>query len=340
MSTRTIRRSATRTAAVAGALAGAILLAGCASPVPSPAPDPAPSEAAPALTTDQMAEVRTAVGETLDQASATNDAALLPSRLAGPALTLRTSQLAVAAARGGDAGLVTQLPTEVQQDIITTTDSWPRQAYAVTVQPEDMQSPRLLAYDQATARDPYKLWAWVRLFPSATLPAFAGPVVGSEAVPPDDGTLLMSPADAVAQYADVLTLGAGSAYAGSFAEDPLRAWVASNATVQMAELTKAEGTMTMTFTPMPGEVRSVRTADGGAMVMAGLSALETRTIEEGGKIAPGSETEKALFGGSAATNKLNVGYTTMIAMYIPPMDAATGVQVLGMENVATSIATS
>lgn len=339
MSKRTTRRSATRTAAVAGALAGAILLAGCASPLPTASPDPTPTEAVPALTADQMAEVRTAVGATLDEAGAANDVAHLANRLAGPALSLRTSQLAVAAVRGNQ-DLITVLPTDVQQDIITTTDSWPRQAYAVTVQPEDLQSPRLLAYDQATARDPYKLWAWVRLFPSATLPTFAGPAVGSESVPLDDASLLVTPADAVAQYADVLNLGAGSAYAGSFADDPLRAWVANNATVQMAELSKAAGTMTMTFTPTPDEVRAVRTADGGAMVMAGLSALETRTIEEGGKIAPGSETEKALFGANETTNKLNVGYTTMVAMYIPPAGATTGVQVLGMENVATSVATS
>ncbi|QDW64061.1 hypothetical protein [Oerskovia sp. KBS0722] len=339
MSKRTPRRSATRTAAVAGVLAGAILLAGCASPVPTADPDPTPTEAVPALTSDQMAEVRTAVGTSLDEAAAANDAAQLGNRLAGPALSLRTSQLAVAAVRGNQ-DLVTKLPTDVQQDIITTTDSWPRQAYAVTVQPEDLQSPRLLAYEQTAARDPYKLWAWVRLFPSATLPTFAGPAVGSEAVPLDDPSLLMTPADAVAQYADVLTLGAGSAYAGSFADDPLRAWVANNATVQMAELSKAEGSLTMTFTPTPDQARAVRTADGGAMVMAGLTALETRTIEEGGKIAPGSDTEKALFGASEPTNKLNVGYTTMVAMYIPPAGATTGVQVLGMENVATSVSTS
>lgn len=339
MSSRTTRRSVTRTAAVAGVLAGALLLAGCASSVPSVAPDPTPSEAVPALTADQMAEVRTAVGATLDEASATNDPTVLPNRLAGPALTLRTSQLAVAAARG-NADLVTVLPTDVQQDIITTTNSWPRQAYAVTQQTEDMQSPRLLAYEQTTARDPYKLWAWVRLFPSAQLPAFAGPAVGSESVPMDDPSLLVTPADAVAQYADVLTLGTGSAYAGSFGDDPLRAWVASNASLQMTELAKADGSLTMTFTPVADQARAVRTTDGGAMVMAGLSALETRTVEEGGTIAPGTETEKALFGASPTTNKLNVGYTTMIAMYIPPAGATTGVQVLGMENVATSVATS
>ncbi|MBE7702383.1 hypothetical protein H9623_19005 [Oerskovia sp. Sa1BUA8] len=336
---RTTRRSATRTAAVVGAVAGALLLAGCTSPLPAPDPDPTPSEAVPALTTDQMAEVRTAVGTALEQAGATNDASQLSSRLAGPALSLRTSQLAVAAARG-DGSLITQLPTDVQQDIITTTDTWPRQAYAVTVQPEDLQSPRLLAYEQGTARDPYKLWAWVRLFPSATLPTFAGAAVGSEAVPMDDSSLLVTPADAVAQYADVLTLGTGSAFAASFAEDPLRAWVASNATLQMTELAKAEGTMTMTFTPMPDQARAVRTADGGAMVVAGLSALETRTVEAGGTIAPGSETEKAIFGSTPATNVLNVGYTTMVAMYIPPAGATTGIQVLGMENVATSVATA
>ncbi|MEK8228173.1 hypothetical protein NKG05_22005 [Oerskovia sp. M15] len=74
--------------------------------------------------------------------------------------------------------------------------------------------------------------------------------------------------------------------------------------------------------------------------MAGMTALETRTAEEGAKITPGTETEKALFGATTPTNVLNVGYTTMVAMYIPPADATTGVQVLGMENIVTSVATS
>ncbi|KZM36102.1 hypothetical protein [Oerskovia enterophila] len=339
MSQRNSRRSTARTAAVAGAVLGALLLAGCTSPVPTPTVDDSSASAEPALTVEQMAEVREAVGATLDAANATHDASQLATRLSGPALSLRTSQLGVAATRGnGD--LVTVLPTAVQQDIITTTDSWPRQAYAVTEQPEDLQSPRLLGYEQTTARDPYKLWAWVRLFPSVKLPSFAGAAVGSESVPLDDPSLLMTPTDAVAQYADVLNLGAGSGFAASFADDPLRAWVATNAQTQAAPLATAAGTQTMTFTPTAGEARAVRTADGGAMVMAAMTALETRTAEEGAKITPGTETEKALFGATPPTNVLNVGYTTMVAMYIPPADATTGVQVLGMENIVTSVATS
>ncbi|MEK8228172.1 hypothetical protein NKG05_22000 [Oerskovia sp. M15] len=185
---------------------GAVLLAGCASELPTPAADATSTTPVPALTVEQMAEVREAVGTTLEEANANSDPSQLATRLAGPALALRTSQLTVAAARqNGD--LVTVLPTDVQQDVITTTDSWPRQAYAVTVQPEDLQSPRLLGYEQGTARDLYKLWAWVRLFPSVELPSFAGAAVGSESVPLDDPSLLVTPADAVAQYADVLTLG-------------------------------------------------------------------------------------------------------------------------------------
>ena len=96
MSMRTTRRSATRTAAVVGAVAGALLLAGCTSPLPAPDPDPTPSEAVPALTTDQMAEVRTAVGTALEQASTELDRDAVDARLTGPARKIRRTELLVA----------------------------------------------------------------------------------------------------------------------------------------------------------------------------------------------------------------------------------------------------
>lgn len=61
--------------------------------------------------------------------------------------------------------------------------------------------------------------------PGLRMPAFADAKIGSEILAPDDSSLLISPQDVVAQYADLLTTGDGSAFADSFepaAEDPFR----------------------------------------------------------------------------------------------------------------------
>ncbi len=102
---------------------------------------------------------------------------------------------------------MTELPTEAQQVVIPTTQTWPRTSFAVSVQPENLQTPRLSVLEQDTARGDYQLWAWVRLLPGVTMPSFADPSIGSEDVAPDDSSLLVTPTDAVAQYADVLNLG-------------------------------------------------------------------------------------------------------------------------------------
>lgn len=326
-------------AGVGGVLAAALLLGGCAADLPTASPDPTASPPGPVLSEDQEADVLAAVSETLQAADAANDPAQLEPRVSGPALKIRSSQLQVAAARG-NADFVTPLPTEVQQVVIPTTQTWPRTSYAVSVQPQDLQTPRLMALDQAAPRDVYRLWAWVQLLPGVTLPSFADPGIGSEAVAADDDSLLVTPQDAVAQYADVLTVGGGSSFAQTFADDAFRQTLASNADLQNQALQQASGSFTMQFSTTQDPVHAVRTADGGALVMGSLTSLETFTVEEGGKVAPQTETQKALFGSTEPTNVLKVGYDDVVALYVPPAGSTEQVRLLGYTHVATSTATS
>jgi hypothetical protein len=337
---RTARRARRAHLGAVAAAAGVVLLAGCAAPLPTPEPDETPATPPPVLDEGQEAEVLAAVGAALEEAGAANDPALLEDRLTGPALAIRTSQLAVAKSRG-NADLVTELPTDVQQVVVPTTQTWPRTSYAVSVQPESLQSPRLTVYEQAGPRDQYELWGWVRLFPSTTLPSFAAPTLGSEAVAPDDDSLLVSPADAVAQYADVLNVGSSSSFAGTFPDDPFRSLLAERAKLWNDALAPAAGSYSLTFTPNPDEQpRAVRTADGGALVVGAMTSAESMSAEEGAVVPPSTETEKALFGDTQASNVLKVGYVDVVAMYVPPADSDEQVRVLGTEHVATSIANS
>lgn len=326
--------------AVAAAAAGTLLLAGCAAPLPTAEPEATPASPQPVLDDGQETAVLEDVGAVLAAAGEENDPKGLKARVTGPALTIRTSQLEVAKERG-DADLVTELPSEVQQVVIPTTQTWPRTSYAVSVQPESMQSPRLTVYEQATARKPYKLWGWVRLFPNTTLPSFAAPEIGSEAVAPDDDTLLVSPTDAIAQYADVLNLGSRSSFADTFPDDSFRALLAERSKLWRDALKPAAGKYSLKFTPDEDDaVRAVRTADGGALVVGTLTSRETMTAEEGAVVPPSTETEKALFGDEDASNVLKVGYDDVVAIYVPPADSGEQVLVLGTEHVATSIANS
>jgi hypothetical protein len=330
-------RRARRHLGVATGLVGAVLLAGCAAPLPTPQPDETQDPPPPVLTEGQETEVLDAVGAALTAAGEANDPAQLEGRVTGPALAIRTSPLAVAAARG-NSDLVTDIPTEVQQTIIPTTQTWARTSFAVSVQPENLESPRLVALEQAGARDQYALWGFVPLLPGVTMPSFADPSIGSEAVAPDDDSLQITPTDAVAQYADVLNLGAGSGFAATFPDDTLRQFLAAEAERHRVPLETAAGSRTLTFATTEEPVRAVRTADGGAMVMAALTSLETFQVEAGGFVSPTTETQKALFGAAAPTNVLKVGYNDLVAMYIPPAESEETPRLLGYTHVATSIA--
>ncbi|MBD5786264.1 hypothetical protein IF650_08735 [Cellulosimicrobium terreum] len=323
---------------VVAVVTAAVLLTGCAAELPVAAPEDPPATPPPVLTETQESEVLTAVGSALEDADAETDPALLEDRVTGPALRIRTSQLEVAAKRK-KADLVTELPTEVQQVVVPTTQTWPRTSYAVSEQPESLQPPRLVALDQDSARGQYKLWAWVVLLPGVTMPSFADPALGSEAVAPDDDSLRVTPDDAVAQYVDVLNLASKSDFADTFDDDPFRKFLASEAKRQGEALEPASGKRSMTFESRDEPIRAVRTADGGALVMASLTSLETLRVEEGGTVSPATETQKVLFGDTDPTNVLKVRYDDVVAMYVPPADSEETVRLLGYTHVATTART-
>ncbi|WP_425956437.1 hypothetical protein [Xylanimonas sp. McL0601] len=346
MSTNTtVRTRGARWAAVAGLLAASLLLSGCAAAPPTPAADPATE--GPVLSVDQNTALLGAVNKVLATATEAMDPAKLTPRVTGPALTVRKSQLEVAKIRGS-ADLVTDLPTEYLQIILPTSDTWPRTSFAITKATDELQPPRLIALTQDSPRAHYKLWGWVQLRPGVTMPAFADAKLGSELLAPDDKSLLVSPKDVVAQYADLLTTGDQSAFVDTFepaGEDPFRALIKSTTEAQIAALQpdnqSIRGTYTFTFTPTAGApIQAVRTADGGAMVMAALDATERMEAVQGATLAPSTKTAQALLQGQNPTNKLTSGFSDMVALYVPPAGSDQKVKLLGYSHVQTSASVS
>jgi len=332
------RRTTRRGLAVASVVVSATLLAGCADEVPQPVAGEAFD--GPVLTEEQDTQVFTAVSDTVAKADKALTGKDLKPRVTGPAYEVRASQLAVAKERD-NAELVTDIPSESQQMIIPTTEGWPRTSFSITTATKDLETPRLVAFEQASARADYKMWSWVQLIPGVVMPAFADAGIGSEAVAADDDTLVATPTDALAQYADIVTLGAKkSSFAKSFdlPDADLVAAAASDAAawrgIDNFEETGAE--YTQKFTARKDEVRSVSTADGGALVMGVLDGKTSVEAEEDSKIPALSETQKALLGDADPTNRLDTEYTDMVALYVPPKDSDQKIRPLGYSHVATA----
>lgn len=326
-----MRRPLRRTAVLA--CTGALLLAACAPELPTVAVDDE-TVIAPVVSTVQDEAIHASIAEVLAAGTETLDPAALAARVAGPALALRTAELTVAAATGvKDA--ITEVPMAIQSEVIPATDTWPRWTFAVSERPQNLQTERLLVTEQASPREQYKLWGWIRLFPGVTLPAFPSATVGTELVAPDDASLLLSPTDAVAHYADVLNSGDASAFAAEFPADPLRDQMNARRADRTALAATGAGTYTLVFTPTEGAVRSLRTAEGGALVIAQLTSSETLAGEPGAVINP-TATESAFTAGAAASNSLTVGRTALVGIYVPAAGSTEPISVVGSELLTTS----
>lgn len=336
--TRTIARRLTAATAV---VVTSALLAGCASELPTPQPEDAVEGAM--LSEDQEAKVISAVDAVLTQSVEKRSGKGLKARLTGPALEIRSSQIKVAQIRKKD-DLITAIPADYQRIMPPTADTWPRTSYSITELTEDLDTARLVAFEQADPRQRYKMWGWVQLLPETTLPAFADKEIGSDAVAVDDASLVVNPTEALKQYADILTRGEKkSKFSKTFeiSDSDLLQRVQQDASNLRKDddFEDAKAKYTMKFAPRKGDLRALRTADGGAVVMGVLTAEELLTAEEGSKISPLTETQAALIGDKDPTNVLRVGYTDVVALYIPAKGSDEKIRPIGYQHVATSATT-
>lgn len=318
---------------------GLVLVAGCATPLPEPAPEPVPAVAPAATTVAQSGDVLGEVGEVLAEADAALDPAALAPRVTGPALATRTAEYVRATSTGGAKG-PTVLPTDEQVLIVPQTTQWPRTQLVVTEQPDDLQAPRILVLQQASPREQYKLWGWARMAPGLSMPPTASPEAGSPVLAPDATGLVVTPADAFAQYADVLANGDASSHAATFAPDAYRSAIEA-ARAATAQGVQQAASATETYTPDPEPVVSLETADGGAIVVGQLTTVSTVTLTvSGGTIPIQDPFYAALTGTQSAGSSFARTYTDVLVMYVPPADSGAPVQVLAAEHAVTAASAS
>ncbi len=321
--------------------AAAVLLAGCTAEPPAPVPE-APVVAAVVSEAQErkiLASVAAVVVEH-DEASAAEG---LRARMTGPALAMRQAELRLAGATG-DERWRTDLSAQTQQVVLPSDQGWPRTSYAIQAQPDTRVAPALMVLDQRSAREQYRLWGYVSLVPGASLPPFAESELGSAAVTPDDGTsLVRSPAQALADYAEVLSEDAAAANAGAFDDDRLRQTMrdveASQTGVPGWRTTEGTYSFAARVEPDLG-LRAVRTADGGALVLGGLTSTQTVALgQEGAEIETDAlpAAQKVLLGDQEPADRLRTRYRDFVALYVPAAGSERKITLVGFRHIPIDV---
>lgn len=311
-------------------------LAGCGE-TPLPQPQPASADVVvPVVSGEQIDRVLVPVTEAVEAADAALDVGALAGTVGGPAKEQREGAYLMKK-KVPDSSYVLPLGAERLQDLVPADQGWPRTVLTVTrATPED-QFPDLMLLTQAGPRDPFVLTAYAPMLPGATLPLTQPLRDGVPVLPVDEpGDLLMSPADAAARYADVLTKGPASKSAAIFADDPFRAQVVAVQEKERKALTvtcKKCFTYTATHAVRDGQVWAFGTQDGGALVMSVMSGTNKLAVDARGSKADLNAEYAALADDKTATKAASFGYVEVVALYVPPAAAEGQVQVLAAQRV-------
>lgn len=297
---------------VASAVAGGTLLSSCSEDVPqvtTPTATPTPE---PVIDSESLAEVLERIQGGLDAADEARDADELKGYLTGPALRSRKDSYKVIKLTKDKSDLPA-VNTTSQAEAVALTNDFPRSVLAITESTDDSTAPLLLALTQEAARDPYQMWAWVRLFGGVEVPSTATPEVGAEQIVADSEGLIATPQEVLDAYVDALNSPTGK-NGKAFADDALRQRVAQERKIDLGDY----GKVSCKATAGEDGFQGLRTADGGALVLSSLS-LKTvfrLTVAEveitlGDKLASLLDDDATLLG--TITEK----YDLMVAFAIP-----------------------
>lgn len=303
-------------------LVTASMLAACAPELPALSVDEALVEAPmPVLTEDRVIDIANLIGETVDAADKDKDGEALSARVTGPAAGIRKAEYRLAKAQEKPEA-ITELPTELQSVFMTASQTWPRNIFAVTERPENLEAERFVVVSQEDARADYKLWAWFSLFPGVTVPTFPAAETGTTDLTVLDESLQISPQEALEQYADLLKLDGESKFKDVF-DTEVDGFVKEIAErrKQLTEAgTQVKGSYEESFS-VGKDLRTLKTMNGGAVVVGTITTSGTLTGEKGAIITP-SEVEKAFLDKDAKPkNALTVKRTAVVGIYIPAKDS-------------------
>jgi hypothetical protein len=251
-------------------------------------------------------------------------AAGIGPRLVGPEKDLLTASLKLPA-NLRPVGPATDLSW--RRLLVPTQTGWPRWFVAVG-ESASRTTPVVWVLRSQDARRPYGLWGELLMLPAAELPEVARADRGAPEVSDDATGLVVSPKDVALRYADLLSAGPGSKHGQTFGADVFREQVLRKTAGDRVQLLKLKGTVTSQHA-VRGTPMALRTADGGALVIAELT--ETYTVKvpaNAGSVRVGDPQVAALAGRASFTRQVVQTSTELIAFAVPSTSVGGQVRVI------------
>jgi hypothetical protein len=297
---------------ITGGLATGVLAA-CGGPdVGTVATEPAH----PAVVPAQAERVLAAVDTTLDRAFAARNPRLLGLRATGPAARAMTARLTVASKLGRT--VPAPAPLVLRRLVLPAAGGWPRWFLAAG-QVAGQPTPVIRVLRSLGAREPFGLWGELSLLPGASMPGLASPQTGTPVLAAGAAQgLVLPPAEVLTRYAKALTTTTSGGQAQGFAADQFREQVAGQLAADRRTLGGIADVDTL-HRPSADGLLALRTADGGALVVAALEQLYKVRVRKPGRGAVTLDTDlAALAGVPRVGHALQRTSVELLAFQVPP----------------------
>ena len=312
-----------------GASALALSLAACSKSQPKTAQTQASGTpiAEPVLNDKQLSEILQRVQTGLATADKEKNADKLKEVMSGPAARIRAAEYATASASGNN-DFIHAMSTTIQGGGVGQTVGFPRNAAAAS----EGASPSLISLEQNSARDQFKVWAWVQGFSEKkNIPVLTKQSAQrAKQVTADSTGLVSTPKAALDAYVDALNHPDGE-NGKAFPDDLLRQKVQAARTTNLSSL--GEVTVTATAGQDGFQGLQMEEGDGGALVFTTLTytVVYKRTVD-GSDLTLQGDVAALMGGNQKIVGTVTATYDSMVAFSIPKEGSKDKVAVLGAET--------
>ena len=312
-----------------GASALALSLVACSKSQPKTAQTQASGTpiAEPVLNDKQLSEILQRVQTGLATADKEKNADKLKEVMSGPAARIRAAEYATASASGNN-DFIHPMTTTIQGGGVGQTVGFPRNAAAAS----EGASPSLISLEQNSARDQFKVWAWVQGFSEKkNIPVLTKQSAQrAKQVTADSTGLVSTPKAALDAYIDALNHPDGE-NGKAFPDDLLRQKVQAARTTNLSSL--GEVTVTATAGKDGFQGLQMEEGDGGALVFTTLTytVVYKRTVD-GSDLTLQGDVAALMGGNQKIVGTVTATYDSMVAFSIPKEGSKDKVAVLGAET--------
>lgn len=283
--------------------------------------------AEPVLNDKQLSDILQRVQTGLEAADKEKNADKLKEFMSGPAARIRAAEYAAASASGNNE-FIHPLTTKIQGGAVGQTLGFPRNAAAAS----EGASPSILSLEQNSARDQFKLWAWVQGFSAQkNIPVLTKQTAQrAKQVTADSTGLVATPQAVLASYVDALNNPEGE-NGKAFPDDLLRQKIQSTRAVDL------KGLGAVTVTAVPGtdgfQGLQVEEGDGGALVFTTLTytVVYKRTVD-GSDLTLQGDVAALMGGNQKIIGSVTATYDSMVAFSIPKEGSSEKASILGAET--------